>query len=134
MKKKVKDIMSKKVVIASPKHKFSQVLEFFANFSIHHLPVVDDNEVVGIISAKDVISTIYKNFLTHDLQVDIQELDREVKISDLMTESPITVLPNDDISKVAEILKTYSFHCLPVQEDGEVRGIITSKDLAKGLV
>lgn len=134
MKKKVKDIMSKKVVVASADHKFSQVLEFFANFSIHHLPVVEKNEVIGIISAKDVITAVYKNFLTHDLSIDIQELDREIKITDLMTPDPITIEPNDDISKVAEILKTYSFHCLPVQEDDQVRGIVTSKDLAKGLI
>lgn len=134
MKRKVKEIMSTKVVVASTDHKFSQVLEFFANFSIHHIPVVKDNEVIGIISARDVIQKMYKNFLTHDLNIDIQELDREIKITDLMTESPITVEPNDELSKVAEIFRTHSFHCLPVQEEGQVKGILSTKDLAKALV
>lgn len=134
MKRKVKEIMSNKVVVASTEHKFSQVLEFFANFSIHHIPVVENDEVIGIISARDVIQKMYKNFLTHDLTIDIQELDREINISDLMTESPITVEPNDELSKVAEIFSQHSFHCLPVQEDGHVKGILTTKDLAKAFI
>ena len=45
----VSDIMTHKVICANLNNKLSQVLDFFSIFKIQHLPVLDDEKIVGII-------------------------------------------------------------------------------------
>lgn len=131
MRHRIKDLMSRHVIVASTHHKFSQVLEFFAKFHVHHIPVTENDEVLGIISAKDVIRHFYNYLKRNNFCVDLAELDEEVPLSKIMTERPITIGPDESLDKAAELFTTKKFHCLPVVLDGKVNGIITTKDIAK---
>lgn len=131
MQSKIKHLMSRHVVVASTEHKYSQVSEFFARFSVHHIPVVEDDEVIGIISAKDIIKSFYNYMVKNGFCVNQDELDSELSLTAIMTPNPMTIHPEDDLDKAARIFTDHRFHCLPVVEDGRVVGIITTKDIAK---
>ena len=131
METKIKHLMSRQVVVANSNHKFSQVCEFFARFSVHHIPITEEDEVLGIISAKDVIKNFHKYLLEHDLKIDLETMDEELLLVDIMTKNPMTIHPDDTLNKAAHLFVSNKFHCLPVVEDGKVKGIITTKDIAK---
>jgi CBS domain-containing protein len=50
-------------------------------------------------------------------------------IADLMTAGPVTISLDRPVREAAEIMRDRDISCLPVQEDGELKGIITSGDL-----
>jgi acetoin utilization protein AcuB len=52
-----------------------------------------------------------------------------MKVADVMTESPITVEPNDTIGQAEEILNERDIRQLPVLEGTELVGIITDRDM-----
>jgi len=131
MKRPIQDIMTHHVVVASKHHKFSQVLEFFARFKVHHIPVTENDEVVGIISAKDVIKHLYRHLETHDWCTAMSQLDEDISIENLMTSNPMTVGPKDSVEKAAHLFRDNTFHSLPVTKDGKIHGIVTTKDIAK---
>ena len=89
---------------------------------ISSLPVVEDEKLVGIITATDV---------GHNLILDKYELGTTVK--EIMIKPVVTVSPEDDIETAINIMKDSSasgiLNQLPVVEDGKLVGIISDGDI-----
>jgi len=57
-----------------------------------------------------------------------------VSIEQVMSKNVKTVNKDDPILDVAQLLSTSDFHAVPVLDDNEIVGIVTSTDLLKYLV
>ena len=55
---RVEDIMSTDVLTTSSDHRVDQCMELMTEKKIRHLPVVDDDQVVGMISIGDLVQAI----------------------------------------------------------------------------
>jgi CBS domain-containing protein len=51
-----------------------------------------------------------------------------------MTREPLSVRPDQPVFEAANILYTQRFGCLPVVENGELLGIVTTTDMLRLLV
>lgn len=119
----VSHLMTKKVIVADLKTKFSNVLTLFLDYKIYHLPVVFDDKLLGIISMTDALN-FYRS------GVDIKTFD----ISEVMTHEPKTLHANDSLAKATEILAEANFRTLPVVDDqNKIVGILSNKDLVRVL-
>ncbi len=125
---------SHNLVVANINNKFSQIIEFFAKFPVHHIPVVEGERVVGIISAKDAIKAFYKHLVKNDFVANIEELDASNPISEVMTPEPTTLSPDDSLEDAVKVFESHFFHSIPIVEDGEIKGIITTKDIARQIL
>ncbi|MFT4534507.1 MAG: acetoin utilization protein AcuB [Saprospiraceae bacterium] len=56
------------------------------------------------------------------------------KASEIMTPSPVVVTTEHSIEYAIELLLQGDFHALPVEEEGRLLGIITSKDVLEFIV
>ncbi len=56
----VKDVMTKDVVVVDKTTSFFDIVNTMYGKNIHTLPVVENNEIVGIIGRRDVINSFYK--------------------------------------------------------------------------
>lgn len=126
----IRQIMTASVIYANQFHPFSQVIELFSQYAVHHLPVVDGkNKVIGIVSSNDVI----KIFITAKFKgktIDTELLDNAVDLKDIMTANPETIGPDEPVAAAAEIFRKRKFQSLPVvNSSGELLGIITIKDV-----
>jgi CBS domain-containing protein len=54
-KMKVSDVMTKVVLVCSPQDSIDEVMDFMTQRRIRHLPVKEDEKLVGIISMGDVV-------------------------------------------------------------------------------
>ncbi|MEN8187113.1 MAG: CBS domain-containing protein [Bacteroidota bacterium] len=95
---------------------------------VRHMPVVNGEKLIGLLSLSDLqrISFIdaYGNEGTEDTPV-----YNMLTIKDMMIKDPLTVSPNDTIFEVSKLLASKEFHSLPVVEDENLVGIVTSTDL-----
>lgn len=127
---KISQIMTTEVIAANPNNKFSQVFQFFSERNINHIPVVENDILIGIISNKDMVRHIFKHIVVQK-KSDIALLDTELKLKDIMTPNPVTVDENTTLIDVKNIFGKALFNCLPVTRDGKLVGIVTPKDIMK---
>lgn len=126
----VHKVMTKEVIAAGPSNKFSQVFQFFSERNINHIPVCENQQIVGIISNKDMMREVYKHIMV-EKNTDIVSLDEKVKLTDIMSKNPTTVDANASLLEVRELFYKIPFNCLPVTFDGKLVGILTPKDFVK---
>lgn len=124
-------IMTKKIIVADLETKFSDVMTLFLDYGIYHLPVVENEVLIGIISLTDALRFFRKeaNNITKD-----EHLNEIFDINIMMTTNPSTLKPENTVKEAAQILSSAKFRSLPVVNaaDGIV-GIISNKDLVKVL-
>ena len=125
----VEHIMSREVVTVAPDKALMEIREQFHQGGFHHLVVVDDGEIVGVISDRDVLQALspFLNTLSEEHR-DVRTLSRSAH--EIMRANPITAQANTSITEAAAMLLDNSISCLPiVSESGALEGIVTSKDI-----
>lgn len=119
---RIHEVMTKDVHSLSPDIRMEEALEIFQKERFSGAPVVQDGELIGILSIEDLIHALREN--------NIDALVREY-----MTTQMTTVRKYDP---VVEALKTFArtnYGRLPVlDEDGKLAGIITKGDITNGLL
>lgn len=125
-------VMTKELVVASLSSRFSQVQELFMEHKIRHLPVMDGDKLVGIISNHDIMKA-YAKTLAGAGTISRDQLDDVFKIYDWMTKNPITMASYEPIAKAAKILTDNTFAAIPIVDDEELVGVVTNKDLVSYL-
>ncbi len=55
----------------------------------------------------------------------------DYRVRDLMSEKPVVAKPDEDVSKVLGRMKTHDFHEIPVEEGGELEGMVSYSTLLK---
>jgi len=107
--------------------------KMFIEHKIKHIPVVHDKEIIGMLSYYD-IQTVSSAVLNEDETSVSSYINNTFSISQVMDKSITAIPPYTSIKDAAELLTTKGFHALPVVEDSELVGIITTRDLVKYLV
>jgi CBS domain-containing protein len=66
---KVSDIMTEDVLCIDPSHSIEECMALMTNKKVRHLPVVEDDKIVGLISIGDVVKSIIsqKEFVIEQL-------------------------------------------------------------------
>ncbi len=57
----VKDIMDAPVVCASPDHRLNECMALMMEKGVKHLPIVEDNRLVGLVSIGDLVRAVVKD-------------------------------------------------------------------------
>jgi CBS domain-containing protein len=66
----VRDIMTERVVCVRPDQSVEECMALMTNKRIRHLPVIEDNQLVGVISIGDVVKSLIseKDFVIEQLE------------------------------------------------------------------
>jgi len=124
----VSDIMTTRVVTIEMDDRLVLAKEIFDNVSFHHLLVVDNEKLSGILSHRDFLRALSHNIGTAaELIRDTETLQK--RVHQVMTHNPITIAPHCDINQATKMILDNDIGCLPVLENNIIVGIITWKDL-----
>ena len=112
----------------------STLRKIFEENTIHHIPVVSGEELIGIVTSNDFMRVSFGEFGNQDGTGLDAILDHTYKIHDLMNSNPVTVPSTGTIREAAKLLSNHSFHALPVVDDSQkLVGLVTSTDLLQYL-
>ena len=129
----VSTIMSKKLLTVHPKDTLEDVKGIFDKNKIHHIPVVKFKQIVGMISKTDLFYFLrgYHN----DPSAEIFERNRlqSFNAGEIMTTGLAKLEPTDKIIVALEVFKENLFHAIPVIDNGELIGLVTTYDVIKAL-
>ena len=79
---------------------------------------------IGILTERDIIKKVTAKGLDAN----------EVRAGDVMTRNVTSIEPDADIYSIASIFSQQNIRRLPVIEEGRVLGILTTRDVTKGLI
>lgn len=125
----VADIMTRTLVTIKPGTPIDRIHDLFEQHTFHHIPVVDHNKLVGIISKTDYLKIRHMIATTWGGVTICQDMYKDMCAADIMSREPLRIESADTIGLAADIFKVNALHALPVVDDDELVGIVTSHDL-----
>ncbi len=102
----------------------------------HHMPIVDGNRLVGIVSWRDLVRA-YRSAQAadeEDLRTTDQVLDQNVTVAELMTRELITLRADDPLDRAIDLIADASVHSVLILDDDKTLvGIVTDKNIVEYL-
>lgn len=129
---RISAIMTPNVIVVQPEDTMDVVQDIFRKHNIHHLPVVENGEVVGIVSHSDYLKLLhgFTLFRTRKSDEYNDAILRSLLVREVMTKQVVTLGPDDTLELAAGFFRENLFHALPVVDDENMLiGIITTYDL-----
>ena len=129
----ISSLMTKNLVTVNPEDDLLAVREIFDRYRIHHLPVVRYKKIVGLISLTDF--SHFTGGISHHAEdkMILEKRLKHTKAEEIMTKGLGKVESTDRINVALEIFSKNWFHALPVVDNEELVGIITTQDIIRAL-
>lgn len=124
----VNRIMSNPVLTVGPDESMAVVLRLFMSHAVHHLPVVEQGQVIGMLSSADMMK------LPWSMQAAAPALDgwneARWRVKEYMRCPVTTVASHETVQRAAELMALNGIHCLPVVDgNAQLAGIVTTTDI-----
>lgn len=134
--KTIADIMTRNVVVLSEEDNLGQIEAGMERYHFRHIPVVDGDRVVGILSDRD-LARLSSSPLEHPR--DQGTHDRAMKartfVAEVMRRDVLTVTPDTRVLAAARLLLGSKIGALPVvTREGALVGIVTTHDLLRATI
>ena len=125
-----KEIMTKDIISVSPSERLVHARRVSIDNKVGRLPVMDDEELVGMITSKDLMRA-FIDFRKNVPEKYQKSQIKEVLIEDIMSTNPCVVSKDTPICEVSKIMMETGYNGLPVVENDKVIGIITQTDILR---
>ena len=130
----VSKIMSINVATVHHGDPVSKVRQIVKERGVHHIPVVNGDQLIGIVSFSDILRVSFGDTFNTDERTVDATLDHTLTLEDIMAKSPIFLQESATIREAAEILSQGNFHAVPIVHGTKLVGIVTTTDLIKYLL
>jgi CBS domain-containing protein len=115
----VKDVMNPEVKTIDPKASVKKAAEEMSKFRIGCLIVVSEEELVGIITERDIMTKLVAE----------SKDAAKTTVKEIMTKDVVFIKPDADIEEASEAMIENHVKRMPVVFDSQLIGIITSMDI-----
>ncbi|HJK01809.1 MAG TPA: CBS domain-containing protein [Methanocorpusculum sp.] len=112
----VKDYMTKDVVSVEIPSSRDDVLRILKRTGISGVPVIKEDELIGIVTRKDILHNAEEN-----------------QIALLMSPDPLTIHPEALLAEAAKIMTNFNVRRLPVVEGNKLVGLLSVSDLVSAV-
>ena len=120
----IEAIMSTDLITLAPEATVAEARTLMHTNRIHHLPVMDDDRLVGLVTLTNVLAAT-DSFL-RDSENRIHA--NEVLVKDVMVTDIATIDEHASLRQAALFIEKHQIGCLPIVTKGKLRGIITDTD------
>lgn len=118
----VKELMNPKVVTVEPGASAALAARLLSRYNVGALPVcTSDKRLRGIVTDRDIVLRC----------VAAEDDPAQTPVRDIMSRSPATLSPTQDVTAAAKVMAEHQVRRLPVVESGKVVGIVSLGDLAR---
>lgn len=130
----VSAIMTKNVIKLNLADDLTKAEQLFKQNKIRHIPVVNGNRIIGMLSYTDLLRISFVDAVDDDAEIVDATVYNMFTVEQVMAKKLVTISPETTIKETAEILSKNEFHALPVCLGELLVGIVTTTDLIKYLI
>lgn len=124
------EVMTEKVTTVQPNATLSAALEVMQEQRIRHLPVVDGDQLVGMLSDRDLQSLGFG--VVHDMEsYDALQAKLTTSVSDAMSSNLLTVTRITELGEITDLLIEEKVGAVPVTDGDNLVGIISYVDVLR---
>ena len=116
----VNEIMSKNVLTIDKSVSLQEAAQNMNKLNIGCVIVTDGTKPLGIVTERDFVT-----------KVAAEGRPLFTEISEIMSSPLITIGPEETIWEASEMMKEKLIHKLPVEENGQIVGIVTTTDIVR---
>jgi CBS domain-containing protein len=116
----VGELMSSEIVAVEPTATVAEAATVMGSRRVGSVLVIQDGELVGIFTERDVLRAVVSDFDVAGLRVD-----------SAMTRHPRTVTPETPAAEALDLMDEGGFRHLPVLRDDRVVGVVSIRDLTR---
>jgi len=131
--KKAEEYMTTKVITASPGMTLGDAAKIMVRNSFRRLPVVRDEELVGMLTTRDIINFIGRNEVFDKIIENRVEEVLKTKVGEIMKREVAKITKEVDLGEVAKTMEDKGVGTVCIVEDGRLIGILTERDLIKSI-
>jgi len=128
---KVSDLMSRKVVTATPKTPILEAEKRMIKNGFRRLPIVSEGKLVGIVTVMDILRFFGSGKVFQHLQSGTIDQVLQTPVTETAVKDVVTVDPDVDVGEAAQLMWEKQIGALPVVENEKLVGIITERDFFK---
>ncbi len=128
---KIKKLMSNKLITVKLDDDLARIKEIFDNSNFHHLLVIENAKLFGVISDRDLLKSISPNVDTiAATEKDLFSLNK--RAHQIMTRNPITINEDAAITEAVQLFNSNNISCIPVIDKNQKPvGIISWRDIIR---
>ncbi len=130
----VSTIMTKDLITVRAKDGLEKAEDLMTKHKIRHIPVVEGKKIIGMLSLNDILRISFADGAFREEEDISSSIYEMFSIANLMRTKLETVRSNQTIREVAEKFVQSEYHSLPVVDEDELVGVITTTDLIKYLL
>ena len=129
---KVSKYMTQKLITATPEMTVKQAFMTMRTHRVRHLPVVDGDRLVGIISDRDLRRPRWAEKI--DDWTAYYQVTDDITVADVMASNPEVLHTYDKILKAVSVFREQRYGALPVlDKEQNLVGILSAQDLLLAL-
>lgn len=131
--KPVSSIMTKNLITMRPTESIATAANIFSDNKIHHIPIVECGNLVGIVSLSDFLF-FQRGFLDTKEDKDLEKIRMQnYTIDYIMTSGLAKLNPTDKVVVALDIFSMNILHAIPVVENDALVGLVTTHDIISKL-
>jgi CBS domain-containing protein len=127
----VRDIMTGSPVTLQKDDKLSLAEEVMTGGRIRHVPILDGERLVGVLSQADLFHSAFKAL--HFRPSEQRRFVNALKIEDVMSKHVVSVPTDTSIRAAARLMMEKKLGCLPIVEGDRLVGLVTKGDMLRCL-
>ncbi|WP_337843310.1 putative nucleotidyltransferase substrate binding domain-containing protein [Rheinheimera sp.] len=117
---KVADLLTRRVVTIAPEQSIQQAAELMTEQRVSCLLIEQQNELVGILTDRDLRSRVLA-----------KNLPASTQVLQVMTKNPHKIEPDRYAFEAIQLMSQHNIHHLAVESDGKAIGVLTTTDLIR---
>lgn len=131
---KAQDVMAAKPAFATLDHTIDKARQLMDKHSVRHLPVVENDAVLGIVSHRD-LSRLATTTMWTDDATDADRLILSQRLGGVYIPNPITAKADASVFSLAQTMLQRGIDCVIIAGPAkELLGLVTSTDLIRWIV
>lgn len=99
-----------------------KVANIMAHYRIREVPVVDKNQIIGVVTSKQIITLLSSND------------NKWIKANLIYTKNPITISSSESISNARRLMTNKRIDHLPVLNQGKIKQVLTSYHILQSII
>lgn len=134
LERPVSELMQREVVTLQQSDRLDLAEDIMRLGRIRHLPVLEGEQLVGLLSSRDLLAASLSRALDFDTP-QRRAFMRAVEVKEVMTDKIETIGPDEPADEAARRMLRLQVGCLPVvDEHGAFVGLITETDLLRAAI